>query len=99
MRNRWRGSVLIGLSIVAGTVGWSGDVLTLPVAMIFPLLWSKSPSRLIAAAVSAGYFLAASRGLPQGVATFYAADIWPGLLLWVMASACFVTVHAALWTR
>lgn len=74
-------------------------MLTLPVAMIFPLLWAKSPSRVVAAAVSGGYFLAASRGLPQGVATFYAADLWPGLLLWVMASACFVTVHAALWTK
>ncbi|TIM60352.1 MAG: conjugal transfer protein TraB, partial [Mesorhizobium sp.] len=30
---------------------------------------------------------------------FYAADIWPGLLLWVMASTSFVTVHALLWTR
>ncbi|TIM60353.1 MAG: conjugal transfer protein TraB, partial [Mesorhizobium sp.] len=68
MRNRWRGPVLIVLSIVVGKVGWSGTVLTLPVAMIFPLLWAKSPSRVVAAAVSAGYFLAASRGLPQGVA-------------------------------
>lgn len=73
-------------------------MLTLPVAMVFPLLWAKSPSRVVAAAVSGGYFLAASRGLPQGVATFYAADLWPGLLLWVMASASFVTVHAVLWT-
>ncbi|TIQ37255.1 MAG: conjugal transfer protein TraB [Mesorhizobium sp.] len=98
IRNPSRGLVLIVLSIVVGTVGWSGTVLTLPVAMIFPLLWAKSPSRLVAAAVSGGYFLAASRGLPQGVATFYAADLWPGLLLWMMASTCFVTVHALLWT-
>ncbi|BCH19521.1 conjugal transfer protein TraB (plasmid) [Mesorhizobium sp. L-2-11] len=74
-------------------------MLTLPAAMILPLLWAKSPSRLVAAAVSGGYFLAASRGLPQGVATFYATDLWPGLLLWVMASACFITVHALLWTQ
>lgn len=99
IRNRWRWPVLIGLSIVVGSVGWSGTVLTLPVAMVFPLLWGKSPSRVVAAAVSGGYFLAASRGLPQGVATFYAADLWPGLLLWVMASTSFVTVHALLWTR
>ncbi|RUU24959.1 conjugal transfer protein TraB [Mesorhizobium sp. M6A.T.Ce.TU.016.01.1.1] len=99
IRNRWLGPVLVALSLVVGTVGWSGTVLTLPVAMIFPLLWAKSPSRVVAAAVSGGYFLAASRGLPQGVATFYAADLWPGLLLWVMASACFVTVHGALWTK
>lgn len=73
--------------------------MTLPIAMVFPLLWAKSPSRLVAAAVSAGYFLSASRGLPQGVANFYASDLWPGLLLWAVASLAFVVVHAVLWMR
>lgn len=73
--------------------------MTLPVAMVFPLLWAKSPSCLVAAAISAGYFLSASRGLPQGVANFYASDLWPGLLLWAVASLAFVVVHAALWKR
>ena len=63
----------------------------------FPALWAMSPSRLTAGLVSAGYFLAASRGLPQGVANFYAADLWPGLLLWAAASLSFAGVHAALW--
>jgi hypothetical protein len=94
-----QGPILVGLSIIVGTFAWSGNVTTLPVAMFFPLLWAKSPTRPVAAAVSAGYFLAASRGLPQGVANFYAADLWPGLLLWVMASVSFTLVHAVLWTR
>nr|QCL10771.1 conjugal transfer protein TraB [Rhizobium rhizogenes] len=67
--------------------------------MVFPALWAQSPSRTVAALVSAGYFLAASRGLPLGVANFYAADLWPGLFLWVAASVSFVGVHAALWTK
>lgn len=92
-------AALIGLAIVTGIVGWSGHVLTLPVALVFPALWASSRSRLVAAAVSAGYFLAASRGLPQGVANFYAADLWPGLLLWVAASLSFLVVHTALWTK
>lgn len=74
-------------------------MLLLPVAMIFPLLWALALSRTIAALVAAGYFLAASRGLPQGVANFYAADLWPGMLLWVMASLSFVIVHAVFWTK
>lgn len=48
--------------------------------------------------VSAAYFMSASRGLPQGVANYYASDIWPGLLLWLIASTGFVLVHTALWT-
>jgi hypothetical protein len=93
------GPILIGLSIAVGAIAWSGNMMTLPVAMFFPLLWALSPSHVIAAAVSAGYFLAASRGLPQGVANFYAADLWPGLLLWVIASSSFTLVNALLWTR
>lgn len=87
------------MAIAIGTVGWSGVVLALPAAMLFPALWAMAPSRGIASFISLGYFLAASRGLPQGVANFYAADLWPGLLLWLIASASFLVVHAALWTR
>ncbi|WP_051108421.1 conjugal transfer protein TraB [Rhizobium giardinii] len=98
IRDGSRAALLIALAIIIGAVGWSGFVLALPVAMLFPALWALSRSRLVAAMVSAGYFLTASRGLPQGVANFYAADLWPGLLLWLPASASFVIVHAALWT-
>jgi len=90
--------MLIATAVLVGGVAWSGSRLTLPLAFALPALWACSPSRLIAALVSAGYFLAASRGLPQGVANYYASDLWPGLLLWLAASASFVGVHAALWT-
>jgi hypothetical protein len=92
-------ALLITAAIVVGTVGWSGHVLLLPVAVAFPVLWARARRRSVAALVSAGYFLAASRGLPQGVATFYSSDLWPGLLLWLCASASFVGVHAMLWTK
>jgi len=92
-----RPALLIFASIAIGVVGWSGHVLLLPVALGFPVLWSIARTRSVAALVSAGYFLAASRGLPQGVAAFYSSDIWPGLLLWLCASLSFVTVHTALW--
>jgi hypothetical protein len=95
----FRSVLLLAASIACGRIGWSGHVLTLPVAMLFPALWAMSPSRRVAACVSAGYFLAASRGLPQGVVNFYATDLWPGLLLWLGASLSFVGVHAALWKR
>jgi hypothetical protein len=55
-------------------------------------------SRKIAALVSTAYFLAASRGLPQGVAAFYGSDLLPGLLLWITASSGFLLVHTVLWT-
>lgn len=93
----WTGT-LVTLSTIIGWIGWSGHVLLLPAAAAFPILWSLTRTRWQAAAVSAAYFLAASRSLPQGAANFYALDIWPGLLLWLAASSSFVAVHSALWT-
>lgn len=90
-------SLLLG-SVAAGWLGWSGDLLSLPLAAGFPLLWSHARTRAQALTVSAAYFMSASRGLPQGVANYYASDIWPGLLLWLIASTGFVLVHTALWT-
>ncbi|OJF91492.1 conjugal transfer protein TraB [Pararhizobium antarcticum] len=93
-----RPAVLMGLSAATGWIAWSGVALLLPVSLSFPILWSIAQSRKIAALVSAGYFLAASRGLPQGVAAFYQSDLWLGLFLWLCASLGFVVVHSILWT-
>ncbi|CDN58503.1 Conjugal transfer protein TraB (plasmid) [Neorhizobium galegae bv. officinalis bv. officinalis str. HAMBI 1141] len=98
-RDYLRPALPIFASIAIGVVGWSGHVLLLPVALGFPVLWSIARTRSVAALVSAGYFLAASRGLPRGVAAFYSSDIWPGLLLWLCASMSFVAVHSVLWTK
>lgn len=92
------GAILIAVAALVGAVAWSGDPLTLPLAMMFPALWALAGSRIVAALVSAAYFLAASRGLPQGVANFYGSDLWPGLLLWLAASLSFVALHTLLWT-
>lgn len=97
-RELLRPSVLVALSTSAGWIGWSGDVLLLPLAATFPMLWSLVRTRLQATAISAAYFLAASRGLPQGVENFYSSDIWPGLLFWLVASSAFVGVHVVLWS-
>jgi len=98
-RELFRAATLVGISAITGWAGWSGHMLLLPVAAALPLLWSLARTRLQVSAVCATYFLAASRGLPQGVANFYSSDIWPGLLLWLVASAGFVIVHAALWSN
>ncbi|MFC2253550.1 conjugal transfer protein TraB [Labrys portucalensis] len=93
-----RDLVLILIAALVGVIGWSGDPLALPLAMLFPALWASADNRVVAALVAAAYFLAASRGLPQGVANFYGSDIWPGLFLWLVASLAFVAVHGLLWT-
>lgn len=96
--DRIKTGMLVLASMATGWIAWSGNVLLLPAAVAFPLLWSSSSTRASAALVAAGYFLTASRGLPQGVGTYYAADLWPGLLLWLIASISFVLAHTLLWT-
>jgi Carbon-nitrogen hydrolase len=98
-RDLARAAFLVAAAVASGRVGWSGQVLFLPAALAFPMLWSLASSRTAAAFISAGYFLAASRGLPLAVATFYGFDLWPGLALWFLASMSFVAVHTALWSR
>lgn len=83
---------------LVGGIAWSGHLLALPLAFAFPALWASARSRLTAAAVSAAYFLAASHGLPQGVANFYGAGLAWGLALWIAASVAFVCVHGFLWS-
>ncbi|MCT9000382.1 conjugal transfer protein TraB [Chelativorans intermedius] len=89
---------LMALAAATGAIGWNGSLLTLPLAFAFPVLWANSPSRIAAGIVSAGYFLAASRGLPQGVVNYFGSGIAEGLALWLGASLAFVAVHAVLWT-
>ncbi|MBE0581926.1 MAG: conjugal transfer protein TraB [Devosia sp.] len=93
-----RHSILVVASATLGIVGWSGNPLTLPMAMVFPALWSLAGSRVGAAVIAAAYFLGASRGLPEGVSIFFGSDLLLGLVLWVIASVAFVAVHAACWT-
>ncbi|WP_245428949.1 conjugal transfer protein TraB [Phyllobacterium phragmitis] len=98
IREPLRSIALVCAAVLVGLVGWSGNPLTLPVAMFFPALWAFSPSRLVTAAISAGYFLAAARGLPEGVANFYGSGLGAGFALWFAAASGFVIVHTALWT-
>lgn len=90
--------MLTAAAIIIGGIGWSGESTHLPAAVLFPALWATAPNRLAAGLVSTGYFLGASRGLPQGVANFYDSDMGAGLTLWFAASASFVLVHIVLWT-
>lgn len=94
-----RSLILVAAAVVIGLIGWSGDPRLLPAAMLFPALWALVPTRLATAFVAAGYFLAASRGLPQGVSNFYGAGFEAGIALWLAASSLFVVTHTLLWTK
>jgi len=99
IRDRARPVGLVGAAIIVGATAWGPDPRTLPLALLLPSLWASARSRTTAAAVAAGYFLAASRGLPRGVVTFFATGIVDGLALWFGAAIVFTFVYASLWTK
>lgn len=100
MRRDLMPTVMLALgAILAGWIGWSGNVLLVPGSCAFALIWSRATNRMAVAIASAGYFLAASRGLPHGVQSFFFTDVWPGLVLWLLASMGFVLVHLAVWSK
>ncbi len=90
--------MLVVAAAAIGLIAWSGEPRLLPAAMLFPALWAFAPTRLSAALIAAGYFLAASRSLPQGVGNFYGSGFAAGIALWIAASVMFVATHALLWT-
>ncbi|WP_246678340.1 MULTISPECIES: conjugal transfer protein TraB [unclassified Mesorhizobium] len=94
-----RSAVLVAAAIAIGLIAWSGEPRLLPAAMLLPAFWGLAPTRLGAALVAAGYFLAASRGLPQGVSNFYGTGFEAGFVLWIAASTLFVGTHTLLWTK
>lgn len=90
-----RSELLVAAAIATGLIGWSGDPRLLPAAVLFPALWALAlaPTRLATALIAAGYFLAASRGLPQGVCNSYGAGFAAGIALWLAAPVLFVATQ------
>lgn len=97
-RDRLTTLAFIVTAVATGALAWSGHALLLPVACLFPMLWAFAPTRVAAAMVSMGYFLAASRALPQGAAIYLDIGLIAGIGLWISASLSFVLVHTVLWT-
>lgn len=102
-RESWiSASHALGLSSLSGAIAvfaWNGDAISLPLALFFPLIWSRAKDRLAAALISCSYFLVASRDLPLSVAEYFKADILLGLYVWIASALSFVLLHILLWRQ
>lgn len=101
---RW--ATALACSLVGGLFGYSGDWWALPFAMAVLLGWGMASSRLMAFMVVFVYYLAASRGLFQGGAIFFASSLSPGSFSWgwglfvlVVPSALLAGTWVACWGR
>ena len=72
----------ITLSIAIGLIAWDSY---LPVAILLPVIWSKTNTKNIAWLVGLSYHLTASRGLIVGVPIFFDSTLVYGFALWTIA--------------
>lgn len=74
--------VCIVLGIAIGIIAWDSY---LPVAILIPVIWSKTSSKKTAWLVGLTYHLAASRGVIFGVPVFFDSTVFYGIALWIIA--------------
>jgi len=86
------------LGALVGAAAWSGHTATLPLALAFPALWIATTRRTHGGLVALAYYLAASRGLPAGAATFFGQGLYTGLLLWALAGLTLALPYGLLWS-
>lgn len=93
---------VLSLGIALGWVSWglSDEIWALCFLLIFPIIWGLSGSRISAWALSLGYFLGASRGLPAGAVAFFGegSPHWWGVAMWVGASVIQSIPFAISWS-
>jgi hypothetical protein len=77
-----RNLICMILSIAIGIIAWDSY---LPVAILLPVIWSKTDTKKSAWLVGLFYHLAASRGLILAVPVFFDATLIYGIFLWFAA--------------
>ena len=72
----------IALSIAIGFIAWDSY---LPMAILIPVIWSKSTTKKTAWLVGVFYHLTASRGIIFGVPVFFDSTVLHGIAFWAVA--------------
>jgi hypothetical protein len=97
----------VALGLIAAVIGyaaWNDSLCLLATSALFPLVWSKAPSRLAAGFLAFCYYAAAARGLLRGTQIFFGysgpfTSTFFGLQF-IIASSCILAVPwCLLWTR
>jgi hypothetical protein len=91
---------LPALACFVGVVGWSGRLLTIPLALLLLTLLSVAMTRRVALATSVAYYAGATWQILPGAATFFGHHANPVqvLSLWAGASLLLATPWAILWS-
>jgi hypothetical protein len=81
-----------------GAIAWSGPAWAIGLATIIPAFWSAATSRWAAGTVWLAYQLAATRGAPAGIATYYGTWFALGAGLWLLAAMLIAGGWALVWS-
>jgi len=88
---------LVAVSGFIGMVAWESLAL-LPMVVALPALWTMARGRWAAFALAGAYYLAVSRGLITGTATYFDAGIAYGTAIWLLAGVALAACWGIAWT-
>jgi len=80
-------------------LAWGENLYFMPAALFFVFLYGLVDKRRDIFILSGSYYLTGSRGLPEGVATFFSSSISNGIVLWLLAALAFVLTYSLLWSK
>ena len=83
---------LLTLGSLTGWMAWGSRdaIVALAWIVILPMAWGIAESRISAAALMAGYYLSAARGLIEGTKVFFGEEVGYGLGVAFWLSACLI---------
>lgn len=91
---------LVGIAI--GTIGWGlvDQIWPLAILVALPVVWGASKSRISAWTLFFGYFMAGTRGLPDGAVGFFGetSPTWWGFAMWLCASMVLSAPFYVFWS-
>lgn len=82
-----------------GLLSFSGHWQTLALAGLLTVFIQLTRSRGQTFFLCLGYYLAASRGLPDGIGMFMGDGRLPAVGLWILANTMNASIHAIFWAR
>lgn len=92
-----------GIGLAIGCISWGRNeqIWQLSILIFLPLCWGMAGSRVRAWALSFGYFLAGTRGLPTGAIAFFGENspAWAGIALWLGACLALSVPYYIFWSR
>ncbi len=86
--------------VIAALLSMSGKYFLLPLAILFPVMWLKSQSRLKGGMLAAAYYTVALRDIPAGATVYLGTEtLWTGTVIFYALVAVLSGPYFLMWSK